>query len=132
MTAPLRIMVTGGRDYADFGHVCFVLGQYDISELCHGSARGLDTLAERWAYMTHTRAVPFPADWEGPCRETCQPGHRRYRTSGTSYCPAAGVYRNQRMVDEFKPDLGIAFRGGTGTADAASRLTVARIKVVHV
>jgi hypothetical protein len=53
--------------------------------------------------------IPMPADWTAPCRERCKPGHRRpnphvllrTRTAtgdvGT-YCPAAGMYRNEAMV----------------------------------
>jgi hypothetical protein len=33
--------------------------------------------------------------------------------------PGAGHIRNQRMIDEGKPDAAVAFPGGTGTADMA-------------
>lgn len=38
-----------------------------------------------------------PTDWKAPCRETCGRNHRIPRNS-SSYCPAAGDYRNLDMI----------------------------------
>jgi hypothetical protein len=45
---------------------------------------------------------------------------------------AAGPIRNQRMIDEGKPDLVIAFPGGRGTADMVSRAKKAGIPVQEI
>jgi predicted Rossmann-fold nucleotide-binding protein len=40
--------------------------------------------------------------------------------------------RNQRMIDEGKPDLVVAFPGGSGTADMVRRAKRASIEVMEV
>ena len=68
----------------------------------HGAARGADELADRWAQRRARQGVSrrrFRADWEGPCGEGCWPGHRQVRGDGSSFCPAEGLRRNQRMVE---------------------------------
>lgn len=42
---------------------------------------------------------------------------------------AAGPIRNQRMLDEGKPDLVVAFPGGRGTADMVRRAKAAGVPV---
>lgn len=134
-TTNLRVLVTGGRTYRDAVRVFEVLSKYDIAELCHGDAEGADTLAKNIAEaklgLPRDRIQAFPADWYGPCRDTCRPGHRRPR-KGTTYCPAAGIYRNQEMLDMFMPDLVIAFPGGNGTDDLVARALRVDIPVIHV
>jgi predicted polyphosphate/ATP-dependent NAD kinase len=43
---------------------------------------------------------------------------------------AAGIIRNQRMLDEGKPDLVIAFQGGDGTADMVRRANKSKIPTI--
>ena len=43
-----------------------------------------------------------------------------------------GHIRNQQMIDEGKPDLVVAFKGGTGTADMTRRAKKHNIKVIEV
>jgi hypothetical protein len=45
---------------------------------------------------------------------------------------AAGPIRNQRMLDEGKPDLVVAFPGGRGTADMIRRAERAGVPVQQV
>lgn len=55
----------------------------------------------------------YPADWKRDGR-------------------GAGPIRNQRMIDEGKPHIVIAFPGGKGTADMVMRAEMAGIPVVKV
>ena len=64
--------------------------------------------------------LSYPADWRGMCQPTCKPGHRKPGRDGTTYCPAAGNYRNQGMAMA-GADLCLAFPGGKGTADMVTR-----------
>lgn len=99
-------------------------GQPGPHTLREGGAAGGDTiartLADGWGWTVDTRE----ADWSAPCRDTCRPGHRRQRRDGTEYCPAAGNYRNQDMVDA-GADAGVAvpLRGAAnrGTKDCYRR-----------
>lgn len=108
-----RVLVCGGRDFDDFGSLNRELHRHDVSVVIHGNARGADWLADRWARANAVDRLAFPADWE---------------THGR----AAGPKRNQRMLDEGRPDLVIAFPGGRGTADMVRRARKAGVKVIEV
>ncbi|QIG74027.1 GTP-binding domain [Rhizobium phage RHph_N34] len=62
-----------------------------------GRARGVDTIAEMYAYAVDIPFTGFPALWD-------------------KLGPAAGPERNGRMLQEFKPHATVAFPGTTGTA----------------
>jgi len=68
-----------------------------LSRIEQSYLRGADWLAAWIAVDLGWVTEPHPADWEGPCRPTCQRGHRRGGRRG-SICPAAGDYRNEDMV----------------------------------
>jgi len=82
-------------------------------ELILGDAPGADRIAEDWATVHWVKHRVFKAEWD------------KYRR-------AAGPIRNQRMIDEGQPHMGIAFPGGSGTADMTSRLKKARIPVMEI
>lgn len=92
-----RILVTGGRDYNDAEALNAVLSKLAPAEIAQGGASGADRLAALWAHETGTYCTTFPADWAK---------HGR----------AAGPIRNKEMLDQFKPDVVVAFPGGRGTA----------------
>ena len=112
----MRVLVTGGRDYDDYEQVCCVMWDISPTELCCGGASGLDSLVERWGRMNGVSVQVFPAQWE-------------------VHGKAAGPIRNQQMLDDFKPDIGVVFPGGRGTADMEQRmrrtpgLTVVKVDV---
>lgn len=90
-----------------------IVGRVGATVVIHGAARGADTEAAWLARGRGLAVEAFPADWRK---------HGR----------AAGPLRNQRMLDEGKPDLVIAFSGGKGTADMVRRAEAAGVKVVRV
>lgn len=138
----VRVLVTGSRIWKDG---LFIRGKLnacletarEVNEnltIVHGACKsGADSYADAWARW-HQRNITdltvkpeqHPAKWEGPCRPSCQPGHRRpcvcarcrgdQRASVASdhvpgtrtTCPAAGFYRNETMV-ELGADLVLAF-----------------------
>ncbi|HKS72677.1 MAG TPA: SLOG family protein [Terriglobales bacterium] len=117
----MRVLVCGGRDFSDRDLMARTLAPYRPSpitavsehKIIQGGAIGADTLAREWAEVYGVPYREFPADWNK---------HGR----------AAGPIRNQRMIDEGKPDLVIAFPGGRGTADMISRAEKAGIRVMRV
>jgi hypothetical protein len=114
--AGLRALVCGGRDYADRAFLWMTLdafGPPEIGEIVSGMAPGADSLAAEWAQRFGFPLHKFPADWKL---------HGR----------AAGPIRNQRMLDEGKPDIVIAFPGGRGTADMVRRSREAGVLVHEV
>lgn len=116
----MRLLVTGGRDYADAATVAAVLDRAlgrlpdgEVLVVVNGGARGLDTLAHRWAYwrcVEGRRAMPemHPADWD-------------------THGKAAGHIRNAAMVAT-RPDACVAFPGGRGTADCLRRARAAGVR----
>lgn len=91
----------------------------EATVLIHGAARGADSLAAQYgiewnemnketgSWATGLEVIPFKADWN-------------------RYGQAAGHMRNQRMLDEGKPDMAIGFVNlplhlSKGSADMARR-----------
>ena len=109
----MRLLVTGGRDYADRAHVWATLDAIHaaapITVLVHGACpAGADRHAAEWATVRDVQQEPHPADW------------RRFGR-------AAGPVRNQEMADD-GADVFVAFEGGTGTADMIRRAEAAGIR----
>lgn len=91
MTWPARVVVTGSRDWTDVAAVVWALSGYEPQVLIHGAARGLDSIAADVALLLGVPVIEaMPADW-------------------VTHGKAAGTIRNQRMLDEGRPDLVIAF-----------------------
>jgi predicted Rossmann-fold nucleotide-binding protein len=105
-----RVLVCGGRHYADADRVNTVL-RMDCwpSVIITGGAKGADALAIAWADANAVDTETYLADW--------------------NLGRHAGPMRNQRMLDEGKPDLVIAFPGGRGTLDMVCRAIAAGITV---
>jgi len=117
----MRVLVCGGRDFNDWNllndklyWVLFEIGHgAKDTTIISGAARGADSLAIRFSHEYGTKLVSFPADW-------------------TAHGKAAGPIRNQQMIDDGKPDLVVAFPGGTGTADMVRRAKKHNIQVIEV
>ena len=132
----MRILITGSRYYRDRISLSAALAEAagdcpDVTVI-HGNARGADRTADSEARSYGFHVEPHDADWAAPCRETCRPGHRVTLPSGREYCPAAGNYRNQDMV-EAGADICLAFyepgKPSRGTTDCVKRCARAGIKV---
>ncbi|MGN6147079.1 DUF2493 domain-containing protein [Rhizobium sp.] len=116
----MRVLVCGGRDYNNRDRIALALKDYrapkvtDVSEhvIIVGGATGADTLAEEWADVWGVRKRVFMADWK-------------------KHGKAAGPIRNQKMLEDGKPDIVLAFGGGRGTADMIRRAQAAGIPVVE-
>lgn len=95
----MRVLVCGGRTFNNAGLLIATLDRMHLdrrfSLLIHGGAKGADTLAGDWAQHRGVCVTCYPAKW--------------------SLGKRAGLIRNQQMLDEGRPELVVAFRGGTGT-----------------
>lgn len=120
-------------DFNNFHLVVFALGQVrSDATLVHGAAPVADSLAAEFWGEIHGRPVEaHPARWEDPCQSECRPGHRRTRYDGKDYCPAAGVRRNQEIIDSGIDQL-VVFPGGRGTADMVRRAQRAGVKILDL
>jgi hypothetical protein len=118
----MRLLVTGSRFFPagwDIHRVqrcldifCVIEGRPDF--VMQGGADGFDHAAKTWADANGIEQKTFWAEW-----------HKRGR--------AAGGERNQRMLDEGKPTLVLAFPPGvSGTYDMIERAEAAGIPVIRV
>lgn len=115
----MRVLVCGGRDFDDWDLLCGKLDEvcsrndYQPLTIIQGGAKGADFLGRVWAVYRHFDFIEYPADWK-------------------KFGKAAGHIRNQQMLDEGKPDLVVAFAGGTGTADMVRRASKEGFSVIEV
>lgn len=113
----MRLLVCGGRDYRDRDRVYAALdkvrAKYPDIQLLHGGADGADSLAEDWADVSGVGQTVFLAQWD-------------------LYGKRAGPMRNQRMLEEGRPDAVVAFPGGSGTADMVSRAERAGLPIWRI
>jgi hypothetical protein len=109
-----RVLVCGGRFYADFEFVGKTLAQVHqalgITLLIHGGGSGVDSLANAWADTEGIPVQVFPVDWE---------------KGGLTTVPA----RNALMLASGKPDHVVAFPGGPETPDLLERVRAAGIPI---
>jgi YspA, cpYpsA-related SLOG family len=110
----LRVLVCGGRDYARRPQLERVLTDFHethrFTMLIHGGARGADTMAGEWAVGKDIPVRVFHALWH-------------------KHGNAAGPIRNAQMLTEGRPDLVIAFPGGSGTASMVGLARQAGVEV---
>ncbi len=113
----MKVLVCGSRDFTDAKIIQVVLmGVYrfhpDI-HVIHGNARGADIAARNFAEAQRWATTPYFADWK-------------------AHGKGAGPIRNQRMLDEGKPKLVLAFVNkplaeSRGTADMVRRARAAGV-----
>lgn len=120
MKPEFKVIVCGGRDFGwkenanrqktiDEEQVDYMFRKLDLVKqatediierklvIIQGEARGADSWAKKWAELNNVDIEPYPADWNNKGK-------------------SAGYIRNKQMLDEGKPDLVVAFKGGRGTA----------------
>lgn len=126
----MRLLVTGGRDFADRAKVFATLDMIHrmrfIDVVIHGACgvdfddedwtpermKGADRWAHEWALEHGVEVLARPAQW---------------RRLG----PKAGPIRNGEMV-ALKPGGAVAFSGGKGTESCVACCEAAGVKVMRV
>lgn len=113
----MRVLICGGRSYSDRDALCrrldLIHTETPFSVVIHGGARGADRMAGEWA---KSRGIPY----------------EEYRANWEEHGNSAGPIRNQKMLDESKPELVIAFPGGTGTAHMVRIAQQANVPVKRI
>lgn len=113
----MRVLVCGGRDYADKERVWAVLDKLadeaGISCIIQGGARGADSLASDYADENGFYQQQYDADWG-------------------AFGSMAGPMRNKVMLEEGRPDVVIAFPGGAGTRNMIRQARKAGVEVVEI
>jgi hypothetical protein len=97
-----RLLVTGGKDYADAERMAAYLeaiqSSRGIALLIHGGNRGADALADAWARAHGVPVQSCPADWK-------------------AHGKGAGPMRDTVMLVDHDPTLVLTFPGDRGTAN---------------
>jgi hypothetical protein len=113
----MKVLVCGGRNFCDAIFICTELDRlhqrFAFDTVIEGDARGVDRIAGEWARARGLKLVEFPANWKDDGRH-------------------AALIRNERMLQEGKPDLVIAFPGGGGTSHTCWKAEQAGIAVIKV
>lgn len=116
------VLVCGSRDFNNIewlemtlDKVCQGFGELRI---VHGGCRGADRLASDWAVAHGHECVAYPAQWD-------------------QHGKAAGPIRNQKMLDEESPTLGLVFLSkpieqSRGSADMVRRMLKRDIIVLEI
>lgn len=120
----MRVLVCGSRHFNNYWKLCqemdYISEVYDFDNrqpitIISGTAKGADTLGERYATECGWELVRYPADWE-------------------THGKRAGPIRNSQMLREGKPDLVVAFLApnSRGTKHMIEIAEKAGVKVVVV
>jgi hypothetical protein len=112
-----RVLIFGSRDWQDAEAIYTVLNGYRADDLgvtvIQGGGRGADSIAKRWAKINAEEYLTFSSDRD-------------------RYGRAAGPLRNQRQLQEGKPEVAWGFvikplAESRDSADMARRLKAAGI-----
>jgi hypothetical protein len=104
----VTLLVCGGRSFQNYGWLEPAIASFKPTRIVQGGADGADAIARAWATRMGVACVTFHADWY-------------------THGKAAGPIRNQRMLDEAKPDAVLAAPGGAGTMDMVARAMAAGV-----
>lgn len=96
-----KVIVAGGRDFASFTRLCMILDGHfreaGVIEIVSGGARGVGSMAEKWARTRGVYCEVHPADWR-------------------KYGKRAGMVRNAEMAEIADDLVAIWDKKSRGTA----------------
>lgn len=122
----MKVLVCGGRHFDNKRMLVQALDQIhnerEILLLIQGGQRteisvgkwiGADWFASEWSRWREIPFVTHPAKWNSQGR-------------------AAGPIRNRHMLEDWKPNLVVAFPGGKGTLDMVTQARGRGVQVIEV
>lgn len=115
----MRVLVCGDRNWKDRDLIAREIDKVrrscrdgELLSIVEGEADGADKMARQYGISVGILVIGVHADWK-------------------TYGRAAGPIRNQKMLDDYKPDQVLAFHdnigASSGTKDMIERTIVARI-----
>lgn len=94
----MKVIVAGSRHFNNKNFIWDIIDNspFPITELVHGCAKGVDTIAGEWALHNKISVKEFPANWE-------------------KYGKGAGPVRNMEMAKYADALIAIIFENSRGT-----------------
>lgn len=92
----MKALITGSRNWSDQMLIHTAIVAAGATEIAQGGASGADGLAQRVAADLQLPCKTYPADWD-------------------RFGVRAGPIRNAEMLDDYKPDVVLAFWDGFST-----------------
>lgn len=114
----MRLLISGYRYFTNLqtieAEILKILPKNEKHTIIHGNCQGVDLTADQIAQKNGWERQVFPADW--------------------SIGKKAGPIRNQKMIEEGKPDMALLFmsENSRGTLDMKNRLERQKIKYVVI
>jgi hypothetical protein len=117
----MNLAIVGSRDFTDYDwftqQVEQILNEWDtetesIKCIISGGARGVDSLAKRYATEHDIKLIEFPADWQ-------------------KFGKSAGPKRNTQIVEACDHLIAFPSKEGRGTQDSIAKAEKAGV-VTHV
>ena len=116
----IRLAIVGSRDYNNYDSFKIIVDKY-ISEIgkpieiVSGGAKGVDSLAERYAQENNIPMRVFQADWQ-------------------QYGKSAGPRRNTEIIENSTCVLALPAVNSVGTFDSITKAQILKkpLKIVHI
>lgn len=112
---PCKVLVCGGRKFDDEKFLYDILdamhAEFKFTEIIHGGAFGADKLAGKWALERGIKETVFKPNY-------------------SKYAPRIAPLRRNTVMAQQKPDLVVAFPGGSGTADMVKKSYQHKLNVI--
>lgn len=116
----MKVAIVGPREVEDYNVLLEAIkaSTFNITEVVSGGAKGVDTLAEKYAEENNLECTVFEANWNDLSHDDAD---IRTNQWGKQYDARAGFRRNQQIVDYCDAMIAID-NGSSGTNDSISKM----------
>ena len=91
----MKLIVSGSRSITNYELISTVLNSMkDVECIIEGGAKGIDSLAKKWALENDIKCIEVPAKWN----DMSPPVKKKFNRYGKEYNALAGFKRNEEMV----------------------------------